>query len=128
MKSVKRMFVYGTLMSGERNHKYFKDSVLQIEEAKVQGQLVHLLQHNCPTVILGTGETIGELISYNDPNDEIEKSIVALEQEFDGLYYARIPAQIQTKNEELESLVFAYELSTKQEHHQFMEGRWSELM
>lgn len=33
-------------MSGERNHKYFKDSIIKIEEAKVKEPYIILINKN----------------------------------------------------------------------------------
>ncbi len=124
MKFVKQMFVYGTLMSNERNHKLFKDSIIKIEEAKINAQLYHLCEHNCPTIKLGTGETIGELITYSDPDDSIENSIIALEQEFDGLYYEQIQTEIYTNKQILKNYVFVYQLANDNIKIEQIKGRW----
>lgn len=115
MKSVKQMFVYGTLMSGERNHRYFKDSIIKIETATIEAKLYHLTKYDCPTLVLGEGQTIGELVTYNDPDDQIEQSIIALEQDFDGLYYDYVPAVIQTKDNKLTQNVFVYPMKEDEE-------------
>lgn len=89
-KFVKTMFVYGTLMSGERNHHYFKDSIISIEKATVKGTIYNDIKHRCPIIDLGNGDAEGELITYNDPTGEVEKSIIELEEDFDGLFYEQV--------------------------------------
>lgn len=110
VKSVKQMFVYGTLMSGERNHKYFKQSIIKIEPATIEAKLYHLTKYNCPTLVLGSGHTTGELVTYEDPDGQIEKSIIALEQDFDGLYYDYVPTVVQTENGKINQNVFVYKI------------------
>lgn len=126
MKSVKQMFVYGTLMSSQRNHHYFKDQVLKIETAQIQAKLIHLIKYNCPTIVLGEGISYGELITYNDPDDEIENAIIALEQEFDGLYYQQVPAKITVGQQELDTLVFSYTKTNEDEVILLDTKRWQE--
>lgn len=124
MKSVKQMFVYGTLMSGQRNHHYFEDNILEIVPATIEAELYHLEAYDCPTLVIGSGQAIGELITYIDPEDQIENSIIALEQDFDGLYYDQIPAMIKTINGKIEKDVFVYKIQENDEV-QFVINKWS---
>lgn len=127
MKFVREMFVYGTLMSGERNHKYFKDSIISVEEAKVVGTVYHIEKQRCPTIELGIGECVGELITYKDPTGEITDQIVAMEQEFDGLDYCQVAANVFTTNKVVEVNVFCYPLTTE-EKDTIVYGKWSESL
>lgn len=126
MKSVKQMFTYGTLMSNERNHHYFKDAILKIEPAIIQGKLIHLSKYNCPTLESGLETVVGELITYEDNNDEIEKRIVALEQDFDGLYYHQKSMSITVNNKQFNQLVFIYQVNNNDQIEYLNQVKWSE--
>ncbi len=127
VKSVREMFVYGTLMSGERNHMYFENSIINIEDAKVTGTVYHIEKQRCPSIELGRGECVGELITYKDPTGEITDQIVAMEQEFDGLDYCQVATNVFTANKVVEVNVFCYPLSTE-EKNTAVHGRWSESL
>lgn len=112
-------------MSGERNHKFFRDSVLKIEEAKVCGTVYHIAKQKCPSIELGSGECIGELITYHDPSGEITSEIIAMEQEFDGLDYEQVSTYA-TINDEIEDIkVFCYPLQSVEKTN-VVSGRWQE--
>ncbi len=112
-------------MSGERNHKYFKDSILKVEEAVVEGTVYHIDEQRCPSIELGSGQCIGELITYQDPEGTITNSIIAMEQEFDGLDYSQVKTQAVVGDKLEEIKVFCYPLS-KLEKQVTVNGRWSE--
>ncbi len=112
-------------MSGERNHKYFKNSVIKVEEAKVVGTVYHIEKQMCPSIELGSGKCIGELITYNDPTGTITKSIIDMEQQFDGLDYNQIKTKAIVGEKFEDILVFCYPLSAD-EKAIAVNGRWSE--
>lgn len=114
-------------MSGERNHKYFEDSIINIEEARVAGTVYHIEKQRCPSIELGRGECVGELITYNDPTGEITDQIVAMEQEFDGLDYYQVATKVFTTNKVVEVNVFCYPLDID-EKDRTVNGKWSESL
>lgn len=112
-------------MSGERNHKYFEDSVIRVEEAKVAGTVYHINQQMCPSIELGSGECIGELVTYNDPEGKITNQIIEMELKFDGLDYNQIQTHAVIGNKVEDIKVFCYPLSSSEKTIKVC-GRWSE--
>ncbi len=112
-------------MSGERNHKYFEDSVIMIEEAKVVGTVYHINQQMCPSIELGFGECIGEFVTYNDPEGKITTQIIEMEQQFDGLDYNQIKTQAVIGHKVEDIKIFCYPLANSEKAIK-VTGRWSE--
>ncbi len=112
-------------MSGERNHKYFKDSILNISQATIKGTLYHIPKQKCPVIELGAGTCIGEYITYNDPTEEITNSIINLEHSFNGLDYNQVTTTALVNEQEIEVQVFYFELQDEDKRCE-VAGRWSE--
>ncbi len=103
---IKNIFVYGTLKQGERNHKYFQDKVVDIVPGTIKGTICHLVDFNCPGIILGQGTIGGQVIHYNDDqNNTIEQNIDELEQT-DELFYDRIEVDVTTASGVIKSQVY----------------------
>ena len=63
---VKHIFVYGTLMHGERNHPYYCGDALTIEPATTQG-LLHDLSASFPAMVVAAdGVVHGEAMTFPD--------------------------------------------------------------
>lgn len=107
---LKQRFVYGTLKQGQRNHKYFKDSIVEIQEAYVYANIIKLDDYDCPTLVLEdtTNKVYGELITYEDINNEIEQSIINLEQDFNGLFYNEVELEVYYQDKSIKTNVFIY--------------------
>ncbi len=71
-------------MEGQRNHKYFKNQVINIEKAYIEAKIYHLDDYNCPSIVLGPGKVYGEVITYKDLDGEIEAGLDMLEGNFEG--------------------------------------------
>jgi len=90
---MKKIFVYGTLMYGFRNHDpHFLNSVVKVTKATTKGKLFHLKEHDCPGLIPGEDIIHGELIYFNDNDDKIINEIDNFESYFrndDQIAYER---------------------------------------
>ncbi len=110
MKSIKSMFVYGTLMENQRNFKYFNNKVIDIKRGYIRGDLYHLIDYNCPAITQGNEKVYGELITYEDPTGIIEKEIDALERDFghegDCVRYDRFNVAVYVENQEYQSSAY----------------------
>ena len=62
---VKFLFVYGTLMRGQRNHARFCGDALTIEPASTMGHL-HDLLAGFPAMVEGKGTVYGEAMTFPD--------------------------------------------------------------
>lgn len=62
---INRVFVYGTLMSGESNHPLISDYVTSITPAYIKGSLYDL-PYGYPALLPGNGIVFGELIELHD--------------------------------------------------------------
>ncbi len=109
VKSVKSLFAYGTLKEGQRNHKYFKDSIIKIEKGYIYASLYDLIDHSCPTIAQGHDKIYGELITFEDEDDEIENAIDYLESNFgkeNNLPYEKINIDVHLDDDVKKSKVY----------------------
>ncbi len=110
MKSIKSMFVYGTLMENQRNFKYFDNNVVDIKRGYIRGDLYHLIDYNCPAITMGNEKVYGELITYEDPTGVIENEIDALERDFghegDSVRYDRFNVAVYVDDKEYQSSAY----------------------
>ncbi|MDO4686530.1 MAG: gamma-glutamylcyclotransferase family protein, partial [Corynebacterium sp.] len=70
-----KLFVYGTLKSGQENHHYCADAISK-EPAIIQGRLFDYGEY--PALVLGGGVVYGELLTFADDSvlpvlDELEE-------------------------------------------------------
>jgi gamma-glutamylcyclotransferase (GGCT)/AIG2-like uncharacterized protein YtfP len=92
--SLRRIFVYGTLLTGCRNYeKILTSKVENAEEAYLYGKLYYLPHYNCPALVDGNDKIVGEVLTLVDDQelldcmDELEEFTGDLES---SVYY-RIP-------------------------------------
>lgn len=74
MKS-KRIFVYGSLMTGFYNYeKFLKGKIInQVLEASIEGKLFHLPKKGYPAVIFGRDTIYGQILDVIDSGKTFEK-------------------------------------------------------
>lgn len=101
-----RIFVYGTLMQGMRNHYLISPFIQSVEQATAKGQLVHLTLQGYPMFFAGTETVFGELLQVTDE----EKALIILDrlENFfgsghpDNLYercQIHVAGELETKND-----------------------------
>lgn len=130
MKSTKSIFVYGTLQENERNFKYFEDTVLSIKRGFINANLYYLPEYNCPAIVKGENKIYGELITFKDPSNKIEKQIDDLESNFSNgekaVEYIRLATEVFVDEEIYQAS--AYFLSSLDSvKHQIIEHNWHDL-
>lgn len=70
---VNRVFVYGTLMHGERNHPYYCGDALSIEPATTTGRLYDL-PAGFPTMVSSASGTVhGEAMTFPDIREALAR-------------------------------------------------------
>jgi len=72
--ATKKIFAYGTLMSGFENfNKYLKDKAIEIKKGYTYGSLYHLLNYNCPALVDGKDRVWGEIITFCDDGQTLNE-------------------------------------------------------
>jgi gamma-glutamylcyclotransferase (GGCT)/AIG2-like uncharacterized protein YtfP len=83
-----KVFVYGTLRTGQSNHQVIARWLKSAQLACIKGELYHL-PFGYPAVTRGEGTVYGELMEFNDPSRAL-KAMDELEDYFgegqDNLY------------------------------------------
>ena len=99
------VFVYGTLMTNQRNHGYLKDATY-IGDGAIEGYEIYDLGRY-PGIIEGNGTVFGEVYQVTE---EIEKRLDYLEEE--GDLYLKKPEMVRLdENQILECKVYVYNKS-----------------
>jgi gamma-glutamylcyclotransferase (GGCT)/AIG2-like uncharacterized protein YtfP len=68
---INRVFVYGTLMSGMRNHHLIKPYLKRIISGKTDG-ILYDLPYGYPAIIPGNSIVCGEIMELRDPGEALE--------------------------------------------------------
>ena len=99
------VFVYGTLMRNQRNHKYLEDATY-IGDGVIDGYYMYNLG-TYPGIVAGKGKVLGEVYQVTR---EIEKKLDCLEEE--GELYLKKPEMVRLNDSQIiEAMVYVYNKS-----------------
>lgn len=111
-----KLFVYGTLKSGQENHHYCA-GVLSKEPARIEGRLFDYGEY--PALVLGGGVVHGELLTFE--NDDVLEVLDEIEEVHNGVYERSLhPVHVGVKTEE----AWVYHQTAVTEGDYLPEGRW----
>ncbi|OPZ72496.1 MAG: AIG2-like family protein [Firmicutes bacterium ADurb.Bin456] len=71
IKTIKRVFVYGTLMTGMNNHHLIKPYLENIQQGKTAG-ILYDLPYGYPAIIPGNGTVYGEVMGPHNLGEALK--------------------------------------------------------
>jgi gamma-glutamylcyclotransferase (GGCT)/AIG2-like uncharacterized protein YtfP len=110
-----KVFVYGTLKKGYRNHRLLEGSNY-IGEGKISGYDLYDLG-SFPGIIRGKGEVVGEIYEIDQ---ETLKRVDMLESE--GQLYSRVPVEVSQNGKMVKAATYVFNRSVNNAHR--IEKEW----
>jgi len=105
------MFVYGTLMLGERNHaEVLRKNLLYYIKAEIQGQLYYYDEEDFPALTVGRKKIKGQLFYFDSLDDVLQfthklEGYIAPDHK-DNMYHFEIAQVVTEANEIVQAFVY----------------------
>lgn len=120
-----RVFVYGTLLTGERNHHIVQPFLLHKEPGKIKGQLYNVETYPALTIGTQEREVVGEWFTVTNEGLKQMDLLEDYEQNRRVNHYERV--LIKDIEKEIEGFVYTYLQEKSHDLELISSGSWREF-